>query len=578
MLTNDIKTTTHSSIASRRRYSTSNQFTNYPTPTLLFHMTTTTTTTNPSSSDSFVLYYDHAGHLAPLSQCFHATASRCLSSLSGKHPPTTTTLVDSAYCPQCLLFHDAATAASYPFCTTCHKCPLCQSVASVAMEHANASTDANTNTTVLFKCGYCSWTSKECQLTVRMDDILTGHDNATGELNDKNQTNKTLLKAQEELILLLKSRKTELESESTHHYNTMLNALEKMALEKEKSKAKTTATNTYSSEHKRQLYGPWSLQSLEATIQKTRHDMVARKQTIIGGQPLTLVQSTMEQTMDESLSTITTTTLLLQATASTDISGLLPLPMPLRPRLSRKCRAEIRNERPGILVKPKLNPLEGDSSLKTGHGQWWKKDASAIHVIPKVAIVKTIQGMNATTGNTAATTTTTTTTILVKVTNPTLGVVKLRLGPSTTERAETAVANNEEWANVLVDSLSGRTVDIDISGTTTPCIAFEPTKMATLEPVEDSFLGIQSTQEPSVIRDFVTSGKTQLVATQADTAWFEVVADGTATSETIVVIISLQIQVGDGSWESSLIAKNTTARDGDKIDFCTFDVVLVNTK
>ena len=97
-------------------------------------------------------------------------------------------------------------------------------------------------------------------------------------------------------------------------------------------------------------------------------------------------------------------------------------------------------------------------------------------------------------------------------------------------------------------------------------------------PVEDSFLGIQSTQEPSVIRDFVTSGKTQLVATQADTAWFEVVADGTATSETIVVIISLQIQVGDGSWESSLIAKNTTARDGDKIDFCTFDVVLVNTK
>jgi len=370
--------------------------------------TTTTTTTNPSSSDSFVLYYDHAGHLAPLSQCFHATASRCLSSLSGKHPPTTTTLVDSAYCPQCLLFHDAATAASYPFCTTCHKCPLCQSVASVAMEHSNASTDANTNTTVLFKCGYCSWTSKECQLTVRMDDILTGHDNATGELNDKNQTNKTLLKAQEELILLLKSRKTELESESTHHYNTMLNALEKMALEKEKSKAKTTATNTYSSEQKRQLYGPWSLQSLEATIQKTRHDMVARKQTIIGGQPLTLVQSTMEQTMDESLSTITTTTLLLQATASTDISGLLPLPMPLRPRLSRKCRAEIRNERPGILVKPKLNPLEGDSSLKTGHGQWWKKDASAIHVIPKVAIVKTIQGMNATTGNTAATTTTTT--------------------------------------------------------------------------------------------------------------------------------------------------------------------------
>jgi len=49
MLTDDIKTTTHSSIASRRWYSTSNQFTNYPTPTLLFHMTTTTTTTTATS-------------------------------------------------------------------------------------------------------------------------------------------------------------------------------------------------------------------------------------------------------------------------------------------------------------------------------------------------------------------------------------------------------------------------------------------------------------------------------------------------------------------------------------------------
>jgi hypothetical protein len=52
---------------------------------------------------------------------------------------------------------------------------------------------------------------------------------------------------------------------------------------------------------------------------------------------------------------------------------LLPLSIPLRVRTSRRCRAELAEGRPGILVKPKLNPLEGDSSLRTGHGQWWKK-------------------------------------------------------------------------------------------------------------------------------------------------------------------------------------------------------------
>jgi hypothetical protein len=58
---------------------------------------------------------------------------------------------------------------------------------------------------------------------------------------------------------------------------------------------------------------------------------------------------------------------------------LLPIPIALRAKKSRRCRAELAAGRPGILVKPKPNPLEGDSSLRSGHGQWWKKVSPSYH-------------------------------------------------------------------------------------------------------------------------------------------------------------------------------------------------------
>jgi hypothetical protein len=35
---------------------------------------------------------------------------------------------------------------------------------------------------------------------------------------------------------------------------------------------------------------------------------------------------------------------------------------------------ELSKGKPGILIKSKINPLDGDTtSSRTGHGQWWKK-------------------------------------------------------------------------------------------------------------------------------------------------------------------------------------------------------------
>ena len=454
-----------------------------------------------------VLYVDHAGHLAPLSRCFYATASRRLSSLSERqYPSTTTTEIDSAFCPQCLAFQDAASAALSPFCKSCHQCPLCRAVASVAMEDNLA----------FFRCGYCSWTSKECNLTVSVT------------LADNEMAKEQLLKARAELLAMLQTKIED--SEASNHYNNMSTALESIA--KDELKRRKNVSHCKS----QKTVGTWSVEALEASI-RTRQEK--KQQTIVGDQ--SLIPITTEQSLDISLDTVDPTTLLFQSTNTSSKSHLLPLPMPLRPRLSRRCRAELQEGRPGILVKPKLNPLEGDSSLRSGHGQWWKKDSSAIHVIPRMTIVQA-----------------TDISMLVKVTNPTLGVVKLRLGESSMTQLTI------EWSSVVVDSLSGQTMDIHVL--TTPALQKPPTAVATLEAVEDLFLDMNKLKEPDAVAMFESTGKTRLVATQADTAWFEVAGGQGA------VPLSLQIQVGDGSWESSLIKKQP---NGDEVDFCNFDVVLV---
>jgi hypothetical protein len=59
--------------------------------------------------------------------------------------------------------------------------------------------------------------------------------------------------------------------------------------------------------------------------------------------------------------------------SSSKVTQALPSLVPLRTRAVRRCLKELRTGKPGILVKPKMNPLEGDTSLRYGHGQWWKK-------------------------------------------------------------------------------------------------------------------------------------------------------------------------------------------------------------
>jgi hypothetical protein len=209
--------------------------------------------------------------------------------------------------------------------------------------------------------------------------------------------------------------------------------------------------------------------------------------------------------------------------------------------------------RPGILVKPKLNPLEGDSSLRGGHVQWWKKNSSAIHVVPKITVVEN-EGGN----------------FLLKESNPTMGTVRFRLGPSTYPGGM--------MKQVLMDSLNVLYADLVLDPQATSKLT--PTDFVELESVKDTFLDLGKmlrAKLPDAITSWTptqTDSSIQLVAVYKDTAWFELVVVNTKCQSeqvwTAAPPIALQIQVGEGSWESSLFKSVPS----ESPDLLTFDVLI----
>ena len=307
-------------------------------------------------SSIHVLYVDHQGHPAPLSMCYHATASRRLASAIERHPPSTVTEVDSAFCPQCLAFHDATSAATLGYCPkpSCRLCPVCRSVASIEVDESDC----------VYKCGLCDWTSRQCSLQTPVN--VDGNGVVTKE---------ELEKASDELLAQWTERRLQRNQAADDHYRAMLLTLEGMA--KEQVKGQRSNFSWLPTANVRRKDGPegWSIEALEDSLQDRKKLVSASLAETVGGQDLQFASFYVDQVLGESLQDKPVESLLLQGGGESPASleTLLPLPVPLRPRKSRRCRAELAEGRPGILVKPKLNPLEGDSSLRTGHAQWWKK-------------------------------------------------------------------------------------------------------------------------------------------------------------------------------------------------------------
>jgi hypothetical protein len=110
-------------------------------------------------NSSFVLYVDHGGHPAPLTECFIATAGHRLASRVRRYPASIAETMESAYCPNCLdaHFYDALTAVEQygGYCPVCVQYPDC--FATLAVQRVAAGAGATASPQYQFQCGRCDY-------------------------------------------------------------------------------------------------------------------------------------------------------------------------------------------------------------------------------------------------------------------------------------------------------------------------------------------------------------------------------------------------------------------------------------
>jgi hypothetical protein len=210
------------------------------------------------------------------------------------------------------------------------------------------------------------------------------------------------------------------------------------------------------------------------------------------------------------------------------------------------------------------------------------QDSSAIEVLPRVRV-----SIDASDGNRHA--------FLVKVSNPTLGVIRLRLTASaySGERIwDSTTITTPSLENILVDPLTKVSLDAQLD--TNIAKEIVTTDVCELEPAEDSFLVLGNTTSDDVPEavsnwdagDILVDSKVSAefpatlrkVGQKTSVAWFELVVVEPSTNPGVhcAVPFAMDIQVGDGSWESSLIQSQATSESEEESkDFVSFDLVLV---
>jgi hypothetical protein len=449
------------------------------------------------------------------------------------------------------------------YCHSCKQCPLCTAIASVVVVVVND--DDETAFACYYKCGFCEWNSKACGIVVVLDK------------KEPPIHKEKLMQVSKNLAEMATSKQEESLAALTAHYQDLMTTwAEQEFFQNDKP------LNVKRGGIPHEGLQAWNVESLEESLVAKQQQQQLKAPNFIGNiMPVVAIMDDSPRLLDPALQTVaTTTTLLLQPLAScnalpTLASELLPLPLPLRARTSRRCLSELQQGRAGILVKPKLNPLEGDSSLKSGHGQWWKKDSSAIHVIPKLTIPKHQKNK-----------------FLIQMANPNMCTVRVRLASSKHYTGEQG-NDNHVIKHVLMDSLEEenyKNVVLDWNATCKNMAASED--FVELESVQDSFLEMgRVTRLPDAVATWngsdesvITAEETsscRLVACHKDVAWFELHVNSSSSAipniadsnddDYVAVPIALQIQVGDGSWESSLIKQKET---DDGPDFVTFHVLV----
>lgn len=394
------------------------------------------------------------------------------------------------------------------------------------------------------------------------------------EKEAEKQRSSAIAEITRELGVCLQKRITE-KNESG---DALFNSIAKMWAQREQEelrRKRMMITSTSSKRADRDGEQTWNWQTLEQSLAEKKMELDSTYTDADPGLDLVLEKTESGEVAHspQMLPTAQQMAAQMTVTAATprSRSDLLPLPVSYRARVSRRCRAELAAGRTGILIKPKVNPLDGDTSLRAGHGQWWKKDSSAVHVVPRVQLCR--HGAD---GQKRA--------ALLKVKNPTMNMIRLRLCGT-----EAVTIDERELRNILVDPF----VETFVQGRLCAPDAIDATDFLVLEPADDPFLEIGKGREddPPDVRgwDAVaalgavgsgSSSRLRVVATLGDAAWIEFILwdipseEGvTEATDYLAVPLALQIEVGNGSWESSLI-KQRDLPEGEK-DLVTLNLVAL---
>ena len=546
-----------------------------------------------------VLYVDHANHLTPLTLAYHATASRHITTgRTDVIPPSISVECDSAYCPRCLTYRDAA-SASLGYCQvdlelsssfiSCKNCPICFSPLAVSIDRFESDESSGRNHLIChYLCGHCKWSSRECGVTANADNLIELKTTLSNNFEESDLEKKRQIIIEDASKQLEYSLRQKLQSKNKtcdDAFKSLVNMWSKT--EKDENRRLRLGLGVVDrSDFAIMKSQTWSLDKLEQSLADKKNNLASsytsdrkHNRPLIGqntersGNASSILQPVLPTSQQASAQMVVTTTI------PRFRSDLLPLPVPLRARVSRRCLAEQAMGKTGILVKPKLNPLEGDSSLRAGHGQWFKKDSSAATSVPRVQICS--YGKDSASQKTA---------VLLKVRNPTLSMIRLRFSST----ALTDTIDDCELQNILIDPFCQTFINAQLysSSAKDSCLC---TEWVVLENAEDLFLHIghnMKDEEPVEVREWNASSaldsfsgrslpSLRIVAMKNDSAWIEMITtscDSTSdpsfrSKSHSAFPIEMQIEVGNGSWEASLIKKRDVSEE--EIDLVTLKIVVL---
>lgn len=281
-----------------------------------------------AGGSDFVEYKCGCGQFKPLDELFW---SEPCSKLVCKDPTCSICEIDSYYCPFMLENMPSQEAMQYRNkSANCFTCPDCEAMLSVIVDDSKH----------FFVCSYCRWDSLDINL-----------------VEDSEQ------------MLIMSSLSKERESIHETLVNELVQYYEKrLSPVKRKPKPKKPT-------------GPWKWHDVEAKIETRTPQHVNDPEiqdclnTIQPGGVVQEVSDT-EQTslhvrfhhpMDQPV----------------DSRALWPGRLLLRTKKSYRCVAAMEKGLPGIVLKPQINPMTGDSSVHR-MASWFKKANLAMHYLPTV--------------------------------------------------------------------------------------------------------------------------------------------------------------------------------------------------